>query len=223
MQNPNRTVDFDRKSYVLPQLPYDYAALEPVIDAATMKWHHDAHHQAYVDGINAALAKHPEWRGREIDYLLKHLSDIPADIRDAVRDQGGGFANHNLFWQVLRPRATANEPGDFLASITRTFGSFETFKKRFEEAGIHQFGSGWVFLAANPAARFDLEIVALPNQDSVVTRGLVPLLACDVWEHAYYLKYQSRRAEWLHAWWDIVNWNYVNERASQLSRGATTH
>jgi Fe-Mn family superoxide dismutase len=198
--------------YVLPALPYGYGDLAPVIDEETMRLHHDKHHQAYTDGINTALSKYPEWQGRDIDDVLRRLSEAPMDIRETVKNQGGGFANHSLFWRVLTAHGADGPPAELISRISRDFGSFDRFKQSFEQTGRNLFGSGWVFLAANPEKGFNLQIIPTSNQDSVVSRGYVALLACDVWEHAYYLKYNNRRADWLKAWWDIVNWRYVEER-----------
>ena len=205
-------VNEQANGYVLPPLPYGYGDLAPIIDEPTMRLHHDKHHQAYTDGINAALAKHPHWQGLPIDNVLRRLAEVPADIREAVRNQGGGYANHNLFWEILAPQGQGKPDGDLLERIDNSFGSLDTFMKRFEEAGTKHFGSGWVFLSCDPQASFMLEIEALPNQDTVLGSGRIPLLACDLWEHAYYLKYNNRRPQWLHAWWDIVNWSRVAER-----------
>ena len=204
--------------YTLPPLPYGYADLAPIIDEPTMRLHHDKHHQAYTDGINAALAKHPDWQGLPIEEVLRRLAEVPADIREAVRNQGGGYANHNLFWEILSPVGKSTLDGDLLQQINRSFGSQDAFKQRFEEAGVKHFGSGWVFLTSGPKGSSQLEIIALPNQDTVLSTGRIPLLACDLWEHAYYLKYNNRRPQWLHAWWDVVNWNRVAERLEMIAR-----
>ena len=204
--------------YVLPSLPYGYADLAPIIDEQTMRLHHDKHHQAYTDGINAALSKYPQWQGLPIEDVLRRLSEVPAEIREAVRNQGGGYANHNLFWEILAPVGQGTLDGDLLQRVTRSFGSKDAFMKRFEEVGAKHFGSGWVFLACNPQNSSELEIISLPNQDTVLSNGRIPLLACDLWEHAYYLKYNNRRPQWLHAWWDVVNWTRVSERLDTASR-----
>lgn len=209
-------VNDQTKGYVLPPLPYGYADLEPIIDEQTMRLHHDKHHQAYTDGINAALARHPQWRGLAIEEVLRRLAEVPADIRETVRNQGGGYANHNLFWEILAPRGQGKPSGELLARINRSFGSLDAFMRQFEETGTKHFGSGWVFLSVNPQAP-ELEIVSLPNQDTVLSKGHIPLLTCDLWEHAYYLKYNNRRPQWLHAWWEVVNWNRVAERLQSAS------
>jgi superoxide dismutase, Fe-Mn family len=207
--------------YSLPPLAFDYGALEPVIDTETMRLHHDKHHRAYVDHLNEALAKHPQWLGLTIEDLLKQLSDLPADIRQAVREQGGGHANHQFFWKTLTPKGTDGPTGDLLQSINKSFGSFEQFKTRFEAAGLSHFGSGWAFLVCRPGRDFGLEILTLSNQDSVLSFSdpAPGLLACDLWEHAYYLKYNNRRAEWLKAWWGIVDWHYVGTRLAKIREG----
>jgi Fe-Mn family superoxide dismutase len=202
--------------YQLPELSYGYADLTPIIDEQTMHLHHDKHHRAYVDGINAALELAPEWRGTPIDELLRHIADLPQEIRETVRNQGGGHANHSLFWQCPTPNATDGPRGDLAERIKRTFGSADLFRKSFERAGARQFGSGWVFLVADEGA--NLEIVSLPNQDSVLSRGKSPLLACDVWEHAYYLKYNNRRGDWLSAWWQVVDWEGTSRRLQAAAR-----
>lgn len=219
---PTDSLDQAAAPYKLPELPYGFKDLSPVIDETTMHLHHDKHHQAYTDGINAALSKHPEWHGIDIEEVLGRLSELPMDIREAVRNQGGGYANHKLFWKVLTPFGSGIPPVDLTMRMNRDFGSFDCFRKRFVKAGRDLFGSGWVFLAADPAEEFSLKVIPTSNQDSVVSRGYVALLACDVWEHAYYLKYNNRRGDWLDAWWDIVDWRYVAERldSARVARSA---
>jgi Fe-Mn family superoxide dismutase len=212
MSTPATAMNSAQVSYTLPPLPYGYADLGPVIDEQTMRLHHDKHHQAYTDGINAALGKHPQWQGMPIEMVLRQLTEVPADIREAVRNQGGGYANHNLFWHSLTPRGGQQPGGDLMTRINRSFVSMDQFMKRFEELGARHFGSGWVFLTVNPGASSALEIISLPNQDSPLSTGRVPLLACDLWEHAYYLKYNNRRPQWLHAWWEVVNWSHAAEQ-----------
>ncbi len=207
--------------YVLPPLKFGYADLVPVIDEATMRLHHGMHHRAYVDGVNAALSSHPEWLGLTIEEVLRRLAELPDDIRQTVREQGGGHANHQFFWKILTPKRTEGPTGDLLAAIEKDFGSYETFKELFVEAGAKHFGSGWAFLVAHPQENYRLEILTLPNQDSVLEldHPSPGLIACDLWEHAYYLKYNNRRADWLRAWWDIVNWPYVSERLAGIRAG----
>jgi Fe-Mn family superoxide dismutase len=196
-------------AYELAPLPYDYAALEPTIDEATMKLHHDKHHQTYVTNLNAAIEKHPELFAKSPDELLKHLSAIPEDIRAAVKNHGGGVANHNLFWQIMKPNGGGEPNGAIAAQIKADFGNFESFKKLFNEATVKQFGSGWGWLIFQAGK---LKIVTTSNQDTPLSEGLYPILANDIWEHAYYLKYQNRRADYLAAWWNVVNWDEINQR-----------
>ncbi|MGY2046672.1 superoxide dismutase [Methylobacterium sp. JK268] len=207
--------------YALPPLRFDEGALAPVIDAETMRLHHGAHHRAYVEGVNAALAKHPEWLGRTIEDVLRHLAEVPDDIRAAVRNHGGGHANHQFFWKILTPNGPGRPSSDLAKAIDRDFGSYEAFKAQFEEAGTRHFGSGWAFLVARPKRDFRLEIVALPNQDSVLTlpEPAPGLIACDLWEHAYYLTYRNRRAEWLSRFWEIVDWDTIAERLDGIRAG----
>jgi len=199
-------------AYELPPLPYDYAALEPHIDAETMKFHHDKHHQAYVTNLNGAIEKHPELGSKKVDELLADLNAIPEDIRGVVRNNGGGHSNHSMFWTLMAPAGSGvgGEPtGPIGEQITKDFGSFEAFKKSFNEAATKQFGSGWGWLVFKDGK---LTIVTTPNQDSPLSQGLYPILGNDVWEHAYYLKYQNRRPDYLAAWWNVVNWSEVNNR-----------
>ena len=207
--------------YALPPLRFGYADLEPVIDEATLRLHHGRHHQAYVDGVNAALLANPPWLGLTIEEILRRLPELPAGIRETVRQQGGGHANHQFFWKILTPKGPGSPSGDLLAAIERDFGSFGEFKARFEEAGCRHFGSGWVFLVCRPKQGFRLEILTLANQDSVLSlpEPAPGLLLCDLWEHAYYLRYQNRRADWLRAWWDVVHWDYVAERLRGIREG----
>lgn len=205
--------------YVLPALRFPPAALAPVIDEKTMRVHHGMHHQAYIDGLNAALAPYPQWQGLTIEDLLRRLEQVPAEIRQTVRNQGGGHANHQFFWKILTPAAREEPSGDLAQALKRDFGSVDGFRRQFEAAGTRHFGSGWVFLVANPADDFRLEIVALPNQDSVLGIGRLGLLTCDLWEHAYYLNYEHRRAQWLHAWWQVVDWAVVAQRLDRFRAG----
>jgi superoxide dismutase, Fe-Mn family len=204
-------------AHALPNLPYATNALEPIIDGATMKLHHGKHHQAYVDALNEALADHPDLQGQTIDELLRGLDNLPEAIRAKVRNQGGGHANHAMFWKTMTPSGSPM-PDALRAIIDKQFGTADAMKTKFEEAGTKLFGSGWVFLVvdSNTAA---LEIVALPNQDSVLSIGKAALFGNDVWEHAYYLKHQNRRADYLKAWWGVVNWAYVGERLQNIRDG----
>ncbi|BDA73637.1 superoxide dismutase [Rivularia sp. IAM M-261] len=199
----------------LAPLPYAYNALEKAIDAETMKIHHDKHHKAYVDNLNNALKKYPQLQGRTIEAMLRDLNNIPEDIRTTVRNNGGGHLNHTMFWEIMSPTGGGLPTGNIATEINKTFGSFENFQKQFNTAGGQRFGSGWVWLVRNPKGQ--LQITSTPNQDSPIMDGLYPIMGNDVWEHAYYLRYQNRRAEYLSNWWNVVNWNEINKRA-QASR-----
>jgi Fe-Mn family superoxide dismutase len=194
--------------FTLPKLPYAYDALEPHIDAKTMELHHTKHHQTYVDKLNEALAKHPEIADVPIEALLEDLSKVPEDIRMAVRNHGGGHTNHALFWQLMMP---ASQKKDFVGSVSEALKklapSFEDFQKQFSDAAMRVFGSGWAWLVVNKEK--NLEIFNMMNQDSPLSLGKKPILGLDVWEHAYYLKFQNRRAEYIAAWWNVVNWQKV--------------
>ena len=191
---------------ILPELPYAYDALEPYIDAETMRLHHDKHHATYVANANAALEKHPEL-GDDLEVILADLDKIPADIRQAVINNGGGALNHSLFWEFLSPEK--QEPtADVLAAIEEAFGSFDEFKAVFTKAATTRFGSGWAWLVVNNGK---LEITSTPNQDSPLMDGQTPVLGLDVWEHAYYLKYKNVRPDYIEAFWNVVNWDKVNE------------
>ncbi len=193
--------------YQLPSLPYNYNALEPYIDAQTIEIHYNEHHQAYTDNFNAALEKHPELFNIPVTELLKDYEKIPEDIRTAVRNQGGGYYNHLLFWDLMSPLKT--EPAkELLDAFNKNFGSFEAFKDLFSKTAISHFGSGWAWLVRNQ--QNELKVLSLPNQDSPLYLELTPILAIDVWEHAYYLKYQNRRAEYVQNWWNVVNWDAVS-------------
>jgi superoxide dismutase, Fe-Mn family len=198
-------------AFSVPDLPYDYAALEPHIDEATMRVHHDKHHQAYVDKANAAL-EGTEWADRDVEDVLKNLDSLPADKQGPVRNNGGGHYNHTLFWKMLSPDGGGAPSGDLAAAIDSAFGSFDDFKAQFKEAGIGQFGSGWAWLVKDGDG---VAIVKTPNQDSPISAGKTPLLGCDVWEHAYYLKYQNRRPDYIDAFWNVVNWDFVEQRFAQ--------
>jgi Fe-Mn family superoxide dismutase len=198
-------------AFSVPDLPYPYDALEPHIDEATMRVHHDKHHQAYVDKANEALAG-TEWADRDVEDVLRNLSSLPGEVQTPVRNNGGGHYNHSLFWQMLGPDGGGAPGGDLAAAIEETFGSFDSFKDEFKKAGIARFGSGWAWLVKDGSG---LAVVSTPNQDSPISDGTVPLLGCDVWEHAYYLKYQNKRPEYIDAFWNVVNWAYVGERFAQ--------
>ena len=194
--------------HTLPALPYDFAALEPHIDAQTMQIHHGKHHQAYVNNLNAALDKHPELHTKSLDDLLKGINTVPEDIRTAVRNNGGGHHNHSLFWTVMAPKAGGEPTGALADAIKKGFSDFAKFKESFAAAATTRFGSGWAWLTA---AGGKVEISSGANQDSPLMDGKTPILGLDVWEHAYYLKYQNRRPDYITAWWNVVNWAEVNK------------
>ena len=194
--------------YEVPPLPYDYGALEPHIDEQTMRVHHDKHHQAYVDKVNAAL-EGTEWEGRAIEEVLVALAELPEDKRTPVRNNGGGHYNHSLFWEIMSPDGGGEPEGALADAISSAFGDFNTMKTQVNEAGVNQFGSGWTWLVADGGS---LAVKSTPNQDSPVMEGKMPILGIDVWEHAYYLKYQNRRPDYLTAWWNVVNWAEVGRR-----------
>jgi len=202
----------------LPPLPYGYNALEKAIDTETMKLHHGKHHAAYVNNLNNALKKYPQLQNSSVESLLQNLNSVPEDIRTAVRNNGGGHLNHTIFWQIMGPQAGGEPIGQIAQEINQSFGNFEAFKKQFNEAGGTRFGSGWVWLVRN--AQGQLQITTTPNQDNPISEGLYPIMGNDVWEHAYYLRYQNRRADYLNNWWNVVNWSEVNRRA-QASRQNT--
>jgi superoxide dismutase, Fe-Mn family len=195
-------------AYEVPPLPYDYAALEPTIDEQTMHLHHDKHHQAYVDKANDAL-NGSEWADKPIEEVLQNLSSLPGDKQTVVRNNGGGHANHSLFWESMSPDGGGEPSGELADAINEAFGSFDSFKEQFEANGVAQFGSGWTWLVLDGGS---LKLEKTPNQDSPVLNGQTPLLGNDVWEHAYYLKYQNKRPDYLKAWWNVVNWDKVAER-----------
>ncbi|HYJ23079.1 MAG TPA: superoxide dismutase [Solirubrobacterales bacterium] len=199
--------------FSVPDLPYAYDALEPHIDEATMRVHHDKHHQAYVDKANAAL-EGTEWADRDVADVLKNLSSLPADKQGPVRNNAGGHYNHSLFWQMLSPDGGGAPSGDLGAAIDAKFGSFDAFKEEFKNAGIGQFGSGWAWLVHDGSG---LAVAKTPNQDAPISAGSTELLGCDVWEHAYYLKYQNKRPEYLDAFWNVVNWDFVAQRLAAAS------
>jgi Fe-Mn family superoxide dismutase len=198
-------------AFTLPPLPYPYDALEPHIDEATMKLHHGKHHQAYVDKLNAAIAA-SEWESKSLDEIMVSLDKVPDKIKAAVRNNGGGHYNHSLFWQWMSPTGGGEPSGKVAEAINSKFGSFAKFKEEFEAAGMSRFGSGWVWLIQDGG---ELSIVTTPYQDCPVSEGKKVLLGNDLWEHAYYLKYQNRRPEYLAAWWNVVNWNKVTELFNQ--------
>ena len=196
--------------YTLPPLPYDFGALEPHIDAKTMEIHHDKHHAAYVKNLNDAVAKAPELKGKSVADLLTDLKSVPEAVRTAVRNNGGGHANHSMFWVLMAPKGGGEPSGNFARAIDGQLGGFAKFKDDFTKAATTRFGSGWAWLVAGKGGK--LAVTSTPNQDTPISEGLVPLLGLDVWEHAYYLKYQNRRPEYIAAWWNTVNWDEVNRR-----------
>ena len=196
-------------AYELPPLPYDYNALEPNIDEQTMRIHHDKHHGTYVTNVNNALANHPDLAALPVEQLIQNLGRVPEDIRTTVRNNGGGHANHSFFWPSMAPNAGGQPGGALAEAINQTFGSFDAFKDQFSKAAAGRFGSGWAWLTMDGSGA--LRIESTPNQDSPLMDGRTPILGLDVWEHAYYLKYQNRRADYIAAWWNVVNWPQVGK------------
>ena len=196
-------------AHSVPPLPYDYNALEPHIDEQTMRIHHDKHHGAYVTNLNAALEKHSELQNKSVEDLIKGITSVPEDIRTAVRNNGGGHVNHTMFWEIMGARKGGQATGAIGDAIKSSFGSFDAFKAQFADAAAKRFGSGWAWLID---AGGKLTIESTANQDSPLMEGKKPVLGIDVWEHAYYLKYQNRRPEYISAWWNVVNWDAVNKR-----------
>lgn len=203
-------------AHQLPPLPYPANALEPFIDEQTMMIHYARHHNTYVVNLNTALSKYPEFQNKSIDALLQELEVVPEEIRTTVRNNGGGHANHTLFWEVIGPKGGGQPSGALAAAIARELGGFEKFKEDFAKAAMNRFGSGWAWLSLDK--RGNLKISSLPNQDSPLMGGLIPLLGLDVWEHAYYLKYQNKRLDYISAFWNIVNWNEVEKRYDSAMR-----
>jgi superoxide dismutase, Fe-Mn family len=199
-------------AFELPSLPYAYNALEPYIDEETMHLHHDKHHNAYVTNLNAAV-EGTEFSNLPVEELVRRLNEVPEAKRTAVRNNGGGHANHTLFWELMTPGGSKEPTGELANAINSTFGSFDAFKAAFNDAGVKRFGSGWVWLVVNKEGK--LEITSTANQDSPITDGLFPVFGNDVWEHAYYLKYQNRRPEYLGAWWNVLNWDLAGQRYNQ--------
>lgn len=201
--------------FKLPELPYAYDALEPYIDARTMEIHHTKHQQAYIDNLNAALNEYPELQTKSLTDLLADLNLLPEKIRTAVRNNGGGDYNHTLFWQLMIKDALPGPIEKSAQAITKTFGSFQEFQKQFNDAAKSRFGSGWAWLVINKKG--DLEVITTANQDCPISDGLVPVLGLDVWEHAYYLKYQNKRIDYIQAWWHVVNWQQVEDNFRKVS------
>lgn len=199
-------------AFELPQLPYAYDALEPHIDRETMNIHHTKHHNTYVTNLNKALEGHADLQGKSLEELISNLDAVPESIRTAVRNNGGGHANHSLFWKILSPNGGGTPSGELLEAINKKFGSFDAFKEEFTKAATGRFGSGWAWLVVNNG---ELEVTSTPNQDSPLMEGKTPILGLDVWEHAYYLKYQNRRPEYISAFWNVVNWDEVAKLYSE--------
>ncbi len=200
-------------AFTLPPLPYDFAALEPNIDTMTMQIHHGKHHQAYVTNLNAALEGHPSLQNATIEEILMNIHDVPESIRQAVINNGGGHHNHTLFWNIMGPNGGGEPGGELAKAINDTFGGFAEFKAKIKDAGVRRFGSGWAWLVKDKEGK--LHIYSTANQDSPLMQGHIPILGVDVWEHAYYLKYQNRRPDYIDAWWNTVNWDAVAERFGQ--------
>jgi superoxide dismutase, Fe-Mn family len=203
-------------AFSLPNLPYPADALEPSIDKTTMEIHHGRHHKTYVDNLNKALEAHADLQAKSIEDLMRNLNSVPENVRTAVRNNGGGHANHSLFWEIMGPKAGGAPSGDLAAAINSTFGGFDQFKAKVKENALGQFGSGWSWLAVGK----DGKLLALktPNQDTPLMEGHTPLLGVDVWEHAYYLKYQNKRADYVDAWWNVVNWKAVADRFAKVKK-----
>lgn len=202
-------------AFELPPLPYDYSALEPYIDTLTMHLHHDGHHGAYVKNLNAALEKHPDLQNRSVEDILRNINSVPEAIRTAVRNNGGGHANHSMFWRIMKPNG-GGSPSGKIADALKNLGGFDSFRERFNDAGTKLFGSGWVWLVRSGSGQ--LEVITTPNQDSPFMQGYYPIFGNDCWEHAYYLKYHNRRAEYLQAWWNTLNWEEINKRFEESTR-----
>lgn len=202
--------------FELPPLPYDYNALEPYIDTQTMQLHHDKHHATYVNNLNAALQGH-EFANLSIDEVVSRLNEVPEAVRTAVRNNGGGHANHSMFWQIMGPNGGGSPSGELASAIDAAFGSFDAMKAAVNDAGAKRFGSGWTWLVLGKDGK--LQVMSTANQDSPLTDGLYPILGNDVWEHAYYLKYQNRRPEYLSNWWNVVNWSEVAKRFDRARSG----
>jgi Fe-Mn family superoxide dismutase len=207
---PRRAWAAQGKEYTLPPLPYAFDALEPHIDARTMEIHHDRHHQAYITNLNTALKDQPQLQGKPVEELLKGLGTLPEAIRTAVRNNGGGHYNHTLFWEMMKPNGGGQPPGAVAQAITKDLGGFAAFQDAFTKAAMGRFGSGWAWLVLGKDGK--LAVVSTANQDNPISEGHVPLLGIDVWEHAYYLKYQNRRADYVAAWWNTINWDFVAGR-----------
>lgn len=200
--------------HTLPNLPYEYNALEPYIDEQTMRIHHTKHHQAYIDKLNGAI-KGTKFENIDVNELIKKLNDVPENIRTVVRNHGGGHSNHSFFWQIMAPKAGGAPTGYISDAITETFGSFDKFKEEFTNAGLNRFGSGWAWLALNNGK---LEVYSTANQDSPLMEEKIPILGIDVWEHSYYLKWQQQRGKYIESWWNVVNWRQVEENYKKIMK-----
>jgi Fe-Mn family superoxide dismutase len=199
-------------AFEVPQLPYDYNALEPYIDTQTMQLHHDKHHAAYVTNLNNAV-NNTDFASKNVDDILRHISDVPQNVRTAVQNNAGGHSNHSMFWAIMKPNGGGEPSGALASAIQQTFGSFDQFKAAFNDAGVKRFGSGWTWLVLDQSGK--LSVISTANQDSPLMNGQYPVMGNDVWEHAYYLKYQNRRPDYLAAWWNVVNWDEIARRYQQ--------
>ncbi len=204
-------------AFEVPPLPYDYNALEPYIDTQTMQLHHDKHHAAYVNNLNAALQNQSQLASWTVDDLVRRINEVPESIRTAVRNNAGGHVNHSMFWQIMKPNGGGAPTGELASAIQQAFGSFDQFKAAFNDAGVKRFGSGWAWLVLDQSGK--LQVISTANQDSPLMDGMFPVMGNDVWEHAYYLKYQNRRPEYLAAWWNVVNWDEIARRYQQGRSG----
>jgi Fe-Mn family superoxide dismutase len=200
-------------AYELPPLPYDYSALEPYIDTQTMQLHHDKHHQTYVTNLNNALKDQTQFASLSLEDLMRRINEVPESIRTAVRNNGGGHINHTMFWQIMKSNGGGEPTGAIASAIQSAFGSFDAFKTAFNDAGVKRFGSGWAWLVLDRSGK--LSVTSTANQDSPFMDGNYPVMGNDVWEHAYYLKYQNRRPDYLNAWWNVVNWDEISRRYQQ--------
>lgn len=202
-------------AFELPPLPYDYSALEPHIDTQTMQIHHDKHHGTYVTNLNTALANYPDLHNQTIVDILRNINNVPEAVRTAVRNNGGGHANHSMFWEIMGPNGGGEPTGAVADAINKAFGDFNSFKQQINDAGVKRFGSGWAWLVQD--ANGKLQVISTANQDSPFMDGLTPILGVDVWEHAYYLKYQNRRPDYIDAWWNVVDWERVEKYLGMVS------
>jgi len=200
-------------AFEVPPLPYDYNALEPYIDTQTMQLHHDKHHAAYVNNLNNALQAHAQLASWTVEDLVRRINEVPESIRTAVRNNAGGHINHSMFWQIMKPNGGGEPTGELGSAIQQAFGSFDQFKAAFNDAGVKRFGSGWTWLVLDRGGK--LQVISTANQDSPLMDGMFPVMGNDVWEHAYYLKYQNRRPDYLAAWWNVVNWDEIARRYQQ--------